>query len=139
MQSGPLLNYDRLGLLLNINDNLKDWLIESVIEYQRQFERLADRTWNLPKPFFICCFLSGLQEDIKIRVQMLKPTSLLQTFKLARFQEEYTIVSNRKIPYKPNVNRPSPQTPLLLNSSPTKRPTPSWITVVSTSLSSRTS
>ncbi|KAK9195245.1 hypothetical protein WN943_003365 [Citrus x changshan-huyou] len=74
----------------------------TVIEYQRQFERLADRTRNLPESFFISCFLSGLREDIKIGVQMLKPASLLQTFELARFQEEYAAVSNRRIPPRPS-------------------------------------
>ncbi|KAK9180900.1 hypothetical protein WN944_024036 [Citrus x changshan-huyou] len=88
----------------------------TVIEYQRQFERLADRTRNLPESFFISCFLSGLREDIKIGVQMLKPASLLQTFELARFQEEYAAVSNRRIPPRPSMSRPSPP---LLNSSPT--------------------
>ncbi|XP_052291764.1 uncharacterized protein LOC127900631 [Citrus sinensis] len=88
----------------------------TVIEYQRQFERLADRTRNLPESFFISCFLSGLREDIKIGVQMLKHASLLQTFELARFQDEYAVVSNRKIPPRPSMSRPSPP---LLNSSPT--------------------
>lgn len=77
----------QIGIVMNINDNLKDWLIESVIEYQRQFDRLAYRTQNLSESFFICCFLSGLQEDIKIGVQMLKlaTASLLQTFEPSRF------------------------------------------------------
>ena len=87
----------------------------TVIEYQRQFEWLADRTRNLPESFFIICFLSGLREDIKIGVQMLKPASLLQTFELARFQEEYVAVSSRRIPPRPSMSRPSPP---LLNSSP---------------------
>ena len=47
---------------------------------------------------------------------MLKPASLLQTFELARFQEEYAAVSNRRIPPRPSMSRPSPP---LLNSSPT--------------------
>ncbi|KAH9660390.1 hypothetical protein KPL70_024180 [Citrus sinensis] len=81
----------------------------TVIEYQRQFERLADRTRNLPESFFISCFLSGLREDIKIGVQMVKPVSLLQTFELARFQEEYTAVSNRRIPPRPSP--PPPRSP----------------------------
>ncbi|KAH9679855.1 hypothetical protein KPL71_026304 [Citrus sinensis] len=76
----------------------------TVIEYQRQFERLVDRTRNLPESFFISCFLSGLREAIKIGVQMLKPASLLQTFELARFQEEYAAVSNRRIPPRPNID-----------------------------------
>ena len=46
---------------------------------------------------------------------MLKPASLLRTFELARFQEEYAAVSNRRIPPRPSISRPSP----LLNSSPT--------------------
>ncbi|KAL9437226.1 hypothetical protein AB3S75_023138 [Citrus x aurantiifolia] len=89
--------------------------IGTVIEYQRQFKRLADRTRNLPESFFIICFLSGLRKAIKIGVQILKPASLLQTFELARFQEEYTAVSNRRIPPRPSMSRLSPP---LLNSSP---------------------
>ncbi|KAH9657900.1 hypothetical protein KPL70_023267 [Citrus sinensis] len=45
---------------------------------------------------------------------MLKPASLLQTFE--QFQEEYAAVSNRRIPPRPTMSRPSPP---LLNSSPT--------------------
>ncbi|KAK9184859.1 hypothetical protein WN943_025210 [Citrus x changshan-huyou] len=71
-------------------------------------------TQNLPESFFISCFLSRLREDIKIGVQMLKPASLLQTFE--QFQEEYAAVSNRRIPPRPTMSRPSPP---LLNSSPT--------------------
>lgn len=59
---------------------------------------MADRTSNLTEPFFISCFLSGLREDIKTRVQLFKPVSLLQTFELARLQEKAMSVQDNSSP-----------------------------------------
>ena len=72
--------------------------IGTVLDYQRQFEKLADRTRNLTKPFFISYFLLELREDKKVGVQLFKPVSLLQTFKLARFQEKKAITLQTTVP-----------------------------------------
>ncbi|KAK3194685.1 hypothetical protein Dsin_025995 [Dipteronia sinensis] len=67
-----------------------------VREYQLQFERLANKTIDLPESFLISCFIYGLHDDIKAGVQLLKSTSLLQAFEQARFQEEFISVTTRK-------------------------------------------
>lgn len=56
--------------------------------YQSQFEELANRTEGLNVSFMISCFVGGLKEEIRLSVQMLKPTTLTDAIGLACMQEE---------------------------------------------------
>lgn len=58
--------------------------VSSVQDYLAQFEALANRTKNLNEAFMISCFVGGLKEDIRLDVQMFKPTSLSAAIGLAR-------------------------------------------------------
>lgn len=66
--------------------------ISSVLEYQEQFEELKTRMLvrdpRLPESYFISSFISGLKEDIKPIVKMMKPGTLLETFEIAQLQEQ---------------------------------------------------
>ncbi|KAH7557264.1 hypothetical protein JRO89_XS11G0091300 [Xanthoceras sorbifolium] len=77
----------------------------TIKDYQLQFERLANRIRDLPESFLISCFLSGLRDDVKVGVQLLKPVSLLQAFELARFQEELVSVANQKMNHRSTFTR----------------------------------
>lgn len=50
----------------------------SVLEYQDEFERLANLTLPLPEQLMVDCFISGLQEDLRNEVKMLEPTTLIK-------------------------------------------------------------
>ncbi|KAH7560795.1 hypothetical protein JRO89_XS10G0104300 [Xanthoceras sorbifolium] len=103
----------------------------TIKEYRLQFERLANRIRDLLESFLISCFLSGLRDDIKVGVQLLKPVSLLQAFELARFQEELISVANRKMNYHPTFTRSSSTLPgpsqLALTSTTYTSSTPSLL------------
>lgn len=80
----------------------------TVEEYQTQFEVLSNKIAGLIEDFRISTFLSGLKEEIRITITMLKPNSLPATFGLARLQEEEVTRRNRN--YKGNHWSPSPST-----------------------------
>jgi hypothetical protein len=60
----------------------------TVEEYQSEFEVLSNRISGLTEEFRVHTFLSGLKEEIRIMVTMLKPNCLSAAFGLARLQEE---------------------------------------------------
>ncbi|KAH9655868.1 Cinnamyl alcohol dehydrogenase 5 [Citrus sinensis] len=119
---GTLEENDAVGSLTKLRQT------RTILDYQRQFEKLADRTSNLTEPFFISCFLSGLRKDIKTGVQLFKPVSLLQTFELARFQEKAITLQGNCSPI------PALQDPITkLQSTPTP-PAPSLLGPVPSAL-----
>ena len=60
----------------------------TVLEYQREFQRLSNRVKGLSESYLFSLYLSGLRDDIRIEVQKLEPTNLPNVFSLARLQEE---------------------------------------------------
>ncbi|KAJ0028629.1 hypothetical protein Pint_35012 [Pistacia integerrima] len=61
----------------------------TVAAYQTQFEKLAQRVDGLPDRFLARTFVSGLRDDIKGMVKLLRPTSLKEAIGLARLQEKH--------------------------------------------------
>ncbi|XP_071926216.1 uncharacterized protein [Coffea arabica] len=63
----------------------------SVEEYQEKFEELKSlmliKNRNLDENYFISSFISGLYEEIKPMIRMLKPDTLTETFELSQWQE----------------------------------------------------
>jgi len=93
----------------------------TVEDYQYQFEVLSNKIPGLTEGFKVSSFISGLKEEVRIVVTMLKPSNLPAAFGLARLQEEEvwrrnrssrappwtpTQSPNNKLPY------PKPATPL---------------------------
>ncbi|KAF8379112.1 hypothetical protein HHK36_028541 [Tetracentron sinense] len=76
-----------------------------VREYQSQFEKLANRTQQLPELFLIGCFISGLRDDIQVGVKISQPTSLIQAFHFASLYEESVTIQRRS--NRPNMSRPT--------------------------------
>ncbi|MCI12230.1 hypothetical protein A2U01_0033333, partial [Trifolium medium] len=97
----------------------------SVVEYYKEFNTLANRVQGVSTEAFLDCFLSGLQIDIRRDVIALTPSNLQKAFALAKlFEEKYTAqIKPRSGPntYKntytqnnyqqkiaPNTNKPDP-------------------------------
>jgi len=55
----------------------------SVNDYLSKFEALANSIIDLPMPFLLSCFISGLASDIRQEVQALQPITLIQETALA--------------------------------------------------------
>lgn len=72
----------------------------SVREYQEHFENLRTllliKNPRLPEDYFVSSFVSGLREDLKPTVRMMKPPSLLEAFEVAILQEQAVELSARK-------------------------------------------
>jgi len=60
----------------------------NVEDYQTQFEILSNKIQGLSEEFKVSTFLSGLREEVRFVVTMLKPKDLTTAFGLARLQEE---------------------------------------------------
>jgi hypothetical protein len=57
-------------------------------DYQKEFERLANRVEGWPQKALVGTFLGGLLGDISNVVKMLKPRTLRETINFARMQDE---------------------------------------------------
>jgi hypothetical protein len=88
----------------------------TVEEYQTQFEILSNRIQGMSEEFKVSTFLSGLKEEVRITVTMLKPNALTTTFGLARLQEEE--VNQRSRGYKNQSWLPNSQNYTKLAPSP---------------------
>jgi hypothetical protein len=67
----------------------------NVAVYKAEFEVLSNRLRNLTPEYKLSCFLSGLNEEIRLPVRLLAPTNLLQAFALAKIQEEYVATARK--------------------------------------------
>lgn len=58
---------------------------------------------SLPEFYYISSFVSGLKEDIKLMLKILKPMALMTTFKQAKQQEKSNNVLARKNKFVPRI------------------------------------
>ena len=56
----------------------------TVAMYKAQFEAMSSRLRQLSEGYKLSCFLSGLNDEIRLPVRLLAPTTLLQVFALAK-------------------------------------------------------
>ncbi len=72
----------------------------TVEEYQEQFEDLRSKLLSTESQFasdyFLSSFLSGLKEEVRTTVKMMKPNSLMQAFELAKLQEQNLAAVTRR-------------------------------------------
>ena len=61
----------------------------TVIAYKCNFEILSNRIFGLSKSHKLSCFLSGLNDEIRLPVRMFVPKTLNEAFGLGKIQEEY--------------------------------------------------
>jgi hypothetical protein len=67
----------------------------TVTAYKAQFEALSNRLRGLDESYKLSCFLSGLRDDIRYPVRLLRPNTLVMAFGLAKLQEEYVACGKR--------------------------------------------
>jgi hypothetical protein len=73
----------------------------SVCDYYREFNALANRVYGVSSEALLDCFISGLQTEIRRDVLVLSPANLPKAFALAKlFEEKYTVQPKPK--YSPN-------------------------------------
>ena len=82
----------------------------SVADYLSEFQDLANRIIDLPSPFLLSCFISGLTPKIRREVQAHQPLTLVQAAGLARLQEEKVLDARQ--PSRSRVPPPQPTPPL---------------------------
>ncbi|XP_077223428.1 uncharacterized protein LOC143857042 [Tasmannia lanceolata] len=78
---GPSFYEDHKGELAKIHQKT------SVEEYQHRFEDLSNKVSGLSESFLTSFFISGLKPDLKRKLLVLQPTSLIQAMSLARIYE----------------------------------------------------
>nr|XP_027081138.1 uncharacterized protein LOC113703854 [Coffea arabica] len=73
--------------------------IGNVEEYQEKFEELKALMMmtnrNMDETYFISSFISGLKEEIKPMIKMLKPATLAEAFELSQWQEYSLKLQNK--------------------------------------------
>lgn len=79
---------------------------ETIAEYQEQFEELKSRVMlalpHLPESYYISIFTSGLREEIKSMVKIIKLSTLAKAFEVALLQENTITALNKGTkPYEP--------------------------------------
>jgi len=140
MESAPVANWEEFVVALKTRFAPSTYddpvgaftkLLQSstVEDYQYQFEVLSNKIPGLTKGFKVSSFISGLKEEVKIMVTMLKPSNLPAAFGLARLQEEEVWRRNRSTrapPWGPtqslNSKPPYPKPPVLLTLSKSPNP-----------------
>lgn len=74
--------------------------LRSVIKYQEKFGSLRTlmlvKNPRLPEDYFISTFVSGLKDELKPTVRMMKPRTLMEVFEVAMLQEQSLKMSSRK-------------------------------------------
>jgi hypothetical protein len=86
---GPNLYDDPMEALTRLRQT------SSISIYKTQFEKLSNRLKGLSENYKLSCFLSGLMDDIRLPLRLLKPQSLNDAFGLAKIQEEFVMSSRR--------------------------------------------
>jgi hypothetical protein len=125
MESGTVRSWEEFVVALKVRFAASDYddpvgaftklhQTSTVDEYQSQFEVLSNRIPGLTEDFRVSSFVSGLKEEVRLMVTMLKPETLPKAFGLARLQEQEI---NRRNRNPKNQNWPS-------NTSYSRLPTP---------------
>ncbi|KAF8405746.1 hypothetical protein HHK36_007823 [Tetracentron sinense] len=89
-------------------------------DYQKDFERLANRVEGWPQKALIGTFLGGLREDIATPVKMFKPQTLRETIHFARMQDDQ--LNHNKKSSRTDYQCYSPKATLAEGTSPTSSP-----------------
>ncbi|GAV92280.1 hypothetical protein CFOL_v3_35661, partial [Cephalotus follicularis] len=60
----------------------------TIDEYQNQFEKLSNKVIGLSEDWFISTFVSGLWTELRRKLLVAQPVSLMQAMSLAKMQEK---------------------------------------------------
>jgi hypothetical protein len=76
-----------------------------VKEYVERFEELKSLmnslNPSLPESYYVSSFISGLREDINPMLKILRPTTLMQAFEQAKWQEESNNAMDKRSLFSP--------------------------------------
>lgn len=89
MRFGPSTYDDPMEALTKLRQ------METVEEYNVEFENLSNRLGRLSDPHKLSYFFSGLKDEIRLAARMFNPRDLLTAFSLAKIQEELIRVGRR--------------------------------------------
>ncbi|GKB38249.1 retrotransposon gag protein [Tanacetum coccineum] len=93
----------------------------TVTAYLTEFEALSNRVQGLSTANLLNCFLSGLREDIRRELFLLKPATLHKAIGMAKLVEDKLTTSRFSNPRSSTVrpfNNPSTQPPLVTRNNP---------------------
>ncbi|XP_041009333.1 uncharacterized protein LOC121253378 [Juglans microcarpa x Juglans regia] len=122
---GPSIFEDPIGAFTKLRQT------SAVEDYQTEFEILSNKIKGLSDEFRNSTFISGLRDDLKIMVTMLKPNTISAAFGLAKSQEEEVAWRSRAAPNRTqNPSQPTqtylpklpPAPPILILPAPLHRP-----------------
>ncbi|GJT50246.1 retrotransposon gag protein [Tanacetum coccineum] len=71
----------------------------SVATYQTEFERLSNCVVGLPHTALLNCFISGLRPDIQQEIAIYHPTTLHQTYGLAKLIEDKLVLTRKDVTF----------------------------------------
>ncbi|XP_042963178.1 uncharacterized protein LOC122297221 [Carya illinoinensis] len=86
---GPSTYEDPVGAFTKLRQTT------TVEEYKTEFEVLSNRISGLTEDFRISTFISGLRDDLKIMLTMVKPNTISAAFGLSKLQEEEVTRRNK--------------------------------------------
>ena len=78
-----------------------------VAMYKAKFEAVSNRIKGLSPLHKLCCFLSGLKDEIRLLVRMLNPCTLNEAFGLAKIQEEYVFSCKKSTKFQQETGKGS--------------------------------
>ncbi|KAL5743055.1 hypothetical protein ACOSP7_029787 [Xanthoceras sorbifolium] len=79
---GPSEYEDHFGKLSKLVQS------NALVDYQHQFEQLANKIPGVPDHALVSCFVSGLHNDLRKEIQVYKPQSLIQAMGLAQLDDD---------------------------------------------------
>ncbi|KAH7511671.1 hypothetical protein JRO89_XSUnG0180200 [Xanthoceras sorbifolium] len=79
---GPSEYEDHFGKLSKLVQS------NALVDYQHQFEQLANKIPGVPDHALVSCFVSGLRNDLRKEIQVYKPQSLIQAMGLAQLDDD---------------------------------------------------
>ncbi|PNY01861.1 retrotransposon-related protein, partial [Trifolium pratense] len=101
----------------------------SVAEFQAQFEDLMNKVTGISEPLLISFFITGLKRSLRRELQFHRPTTLMETFAMARAYEarlddnpSYNKTWNRSPTHTPSQNTTSSNAITQNNLTPTPTP-----------------
>ena len=86
---GPASYDDPMDLLTKLKQT------HTIAAYKSQFELTSNRIKDLSDMHKLCCFMSGLKDEIRLAVKMQGPRNLCEAYSLAKIQEEYLATVKR--------------------------------------------
>lgn len=97
MRFGPIAYDDLIEALTHLKQTT------TVVAYKAQFEALSNRLRGLLDHHKLICFMSDLNDEVRLTIEIFNPLNLSATYGLGKIRDEY-LASTRKT-YKPMLEK----------------------------------